>query len=843
MTSIERHINIPFRHNPYFMGRDAELAQLDTAMQQYEPVGLVGMGGIGKTQLAAEYALRSIAAYPDGIFWISVAPLLSPNSSASRPDVHSRYELGLMKLLERLTPEQQHEHGVRVYQQRFTDNVTTARLYGDNETLRTDRSQIIDRLEELSWLTLNIHFNELCGTSPAAIDRESTTFADGFARLGRALLPDSTDDSSDQLIRRAFTYLREHPRALLIVDNLDQPADLCQPIIDEEAPVSLQCSILFTSRLRDPYLSFVYIDVGGLPHLAARDLLLHRRRRTDSKLDLDTADTICHSLGYLPLALALAAAYLGKFPAISLAGYLRRLKKDGGLVTLHDIDVNRPILPTRHGPVESTLRLQWEALKSDDLRRILHTAALPRASAHVPRAHLSLLTGLDDQADDGYVAPLDKALTDLRDFSLIEELSDRSLRLHPLVQEFADGHIPATTRELFRSQIEANLVAALADRAQRQQYAITAGECLRDLRWNTPQMRTAVLAALRELVSDEHAPDQQRRTAAFLLISLDWIRYALDITTKELLIQLDLIARYIDTPSQADYLIRSIDSVPAASIDKRQRAQLLVYRAGIQGQAGKLDAAASDYEQAKQCIGELIESQNEPSKDLKFAARIDLGAGNIARRRAEELIKPEDRAQRQARLREAVGLYGSAAQYAHDYHDDVILEVTICGSLIYTYALLHQWEDAETAYRSSLEILKNGRSQINDQVAYDSCHAQIVNTASQMYYKKGLAEYEAAYNLAKAEIALLEESFKQSDDSVLVHDLILTHINAGDYLYAMSTHIECTVAAPLTTACEHWQIALDKAHRLGISDREQEASERLERYCRNKATTAQTPPE
>lgn len=53
--------NLPYHHNLYFTGREEVLVQLNTLLKTGQagvPVALSGMGGIGKTQTAVEYAYR-----------------------------------------------------------------------------------------------------------------------------------------------------------------------------------------------------------------------------------------------------------------------------------------------------------------------------------------------------------------------------------------------------------------------------------------------------------------------------------------------------------------------------------------------------------------------------------------------------------------------------------------------------------------------------------------------------------------------------------------------------------------------------------------------------------------
>ena len=69
---------VPFLRNPQFVGRERDLDGLHAALQDgaavgIRPVGLTGLGGIGKTQLAVEYCYRYREAYPGGVFWLNAA--------------------------------------------------------------------------------------------------------------------------------------------------------------------------------------------------------------------------------------------------------------------------------------------------------------------------------------------------------------------------------------------------------------------------------------------------------------------------------------------------------------------------------------------------------------------------------------------------------------------------------------------------------------------------------------------------------------------------------------------------------------------------------------------------
>ncbi|WP_437314415.1 effector-associated domain EAD1-containing protein [Sorangium sp. So ce385] len=365
---------VPFAMDPEFVGRDADLERLNRLLRNgtigVRRAALVGMGGVGKTQLAVEYAHRRRSDYPGGVYWVNAAaPLVA--------------ELGA--LAERL---------------------------GLREDTTSEAERPVQRL-------------------------------------------------------RAFErHLQEHPGALVILDNVADPLSLREPTAGI-IPWELPCDLLFTTRRRDSDAPFESVSVGVLSEDAALRLLLSSKARRSllegGRADeIQAARAICGALGHLPLAIVLAAAYLGKSPGLALSDYLQRLRREGGLTTTDAAKVDPLRLATQHAAVvEATLRAQWDALATPEARHALKVAALLRNAAHVSRATLAHLTGLSDEAKNGYPAPLEQALNELSEWSLVEELTQKAIRLHPLVREFAAARIEQ--REAFAAACARQLGEALGE--------------------------------------------------------------------------------------------------------------------------------------------------------------------------------------------------------------------------------------------------------------------------------------------------------------------------------------------------------------------------------------------
>jgi predicted ATPase len=66
-----------------FIGRESEVAELQTAVKAHRLVTLTGVGGVGKTRLALEVAARRADEFPDGVWFFELAAVTDP---AAVPD-------------------------------------------------------------------------------------------------------------------------------------------------------------------------------------------------------------------------------------------------------------------------------------------------------------------------------------------------------------------------------------------------------------------------------------------------------------------------------------------------------------------------------------------------------------------------------------------------------------------------------------------------------------------------------------------------------------------------------------------------------------------------------------
>lgn len=298
-----------------------------------------------------------------------------------------------------------------------------------------------------------------------------------FAELGVFLAPATEAEAQTRRIAAAAAYFKGHPRSLLVLDNVDDPARIRQAVTPDLVPASLPCALLLTTRRRD-LGDLAAVEVTVLPESPGLALLLRAPMRQPALADYhpehEDARVIYRILGGLPLALEIAAAFLAEWPEVTLADFRHRLHREGRLRTLdaEGEELSPAVLRGIHAAaIAATLGEQWDALGSgrqvdDDARLLLRTAGQLPEAAQIPGARLELLAGLARSVQ--YNAPgspsrLVRALRRLERASLVEALQGAEVRLHPLVREFAAEKTPAPETAAFRLQCAEHLLEAYKD--------------------------------------------------------------------------------------------------------------------------------------------------------------------------------------------------------------------------------------------------------------------------------------------------------------------------------------------------------------------------------------------
>ena len=356
MTSPKETFIVPYQKNDQFTGRHAFLAQLHTKLweggsrESSHRVILHGLGGVGKTQIAVQYAHTQQDAY-GGVFWVSAV---------------------------------------------------------DDATLLTGFQEIAKRSG--------------CINDIGALDQA-------------------------EIATRVLSWLNAQNQWLLVIDNLDDDS-VVEKYLPYPSPLK---HTLITTRNEHCDIPAEKLEVSVLNPADSINLLLTRSKIAATTDVHNEASKIVTLLGYLPLAIEQAAAYIREISK-NIFNFIKRY------TAARILFAKDPPKGIRYysKSVATTWSLSFEKC-STDASKLLRLLAFLNPDGILIEFLEDGIGGVDEQLQQ--ILPeserFDRALSELEQFSLIKRQEDgksSKIVIHRLVQAVVKDEMP---REVFSDMTEA----------------------------------------------------------------------------------------------------------------------------------------------------------------------------------------------------------------------------------------------------------------------------------------------------------------------------------------------------------------------------------------------------
>ena len=167
--------------------------------------------------------------------------------------------------------------------------------------------------------------------------------------------------------------------------------------------------------------------------------------------------SICKHLGHLPLALELAAFYLGRHKRLLLADYLKELKKVSALDHTVVASARYNQSPTGYEQdVMGSFQLSFRELTDLSHSERLFLAACQFGPYPINPVTLSQVSDIELDSIEGQ-----EAINDLLDLSLCKQSEDGRITLHRLVREFGLQVMVGEDTETLRSELKESFIEAM----------------------------------------------------------------------------------------------------------------------------------------------------------------------------------------------------------------------------------------------------------------------------------------------------------------------------------------------------------------------------------------------
>jgi len=273
---------------------------------------------------------------------------------------------------------------------------------------------------------------------------EPASLAADYALLANKLDLPQKDEQDQRVITDAVRrWLEQNSIWLLVFDNVSKPHD-----VQDYLPRSATGHVIITSRYQVWGGMATPLSVEVMEELEAVDFLLKRTRQTD----VETARKLAGTLGYLPLALEQAGAYMEQV-SISLADYIERF--DSRQQELLDQETPPADYPyTVATAWEMSFRAaQDQSPAGTDLLNLCSFFAPHDIPLDIIRQWAEILPGnLAKLLEDSLA--LDDAIAALRLYSLVEK-TEKTISVHRLVQSLVRDRLsPDTKKELATAAVE-----------------------------------------------------------------------------------------------------------------------------------------------------------------------------------------------------------------------------------------------------------------------------------------------------------------------------------------------------------------------------------------------------
>lgn len=315
------------------------------------------------------------------------------------------------------------------------------------------------------------HRPDYSGVLWAFADSEQS-LSTSFIQIAKSLnLPIKDYPDQSVIVGAVKRWLEQNPGWLLILDNVDHPE-----MLRAFLPQPGNGHVLITSR--DPNFQVVSIltplEITELPPEAAREFLLKRTGRDAASTSVQEIDALTKELGYFPLALEQAGAFIHENQA-SFDDYLKSFRSR----RIKLLEQHAPVMGSYKETVATTWALNFAEVErtpaSADLLRLsafLAPALIPLELLEKGRSELgeALAASLEGVADEPVL--LDKLLRPLTSYSLVRRnTATRSYSIHLLVQEVVRANMCQETQRCWTERMIRALSVAFPDPEEFENWA------------------------------------------------------------------------------------------------------------------------------------------------------------------------------------------------------------------------------------------------------------------------------------------------------------------------------------------------------------------------------------